>query len=220
MPIGELLIEQRKLSASDLERALDRQRREGKRLVSLLIASGALDFDTGSRALGAQRGVPALLEKHLASRDAKLARLIPAESGRAWGALPVGRASNGSLIVAARDPSALLKSQVVEVTRMTVTIVIAPATRLEELIAKEYGSAPVGELRAVARNCPLAAASFVTRSSSRLVSASRTLSGSSALMSGIGGAIDGGGLVIGLGAGGSSSSESTLTSNSSSGAGP
>jgi hypothetical protein len=141
MRIGELLVEQRKLSPADLEQALEVQPGHGRRLISLLIATGQLDFDTGSRALGEQRGFPALLMKHLAARDPMLAKLIPAELGRAWGALPIGRATNGNLIIGARDPSPQLKTRLAEATRSNVTLVIAPAARIDLLLAEEYGSA-------------------------------------------------------------------------------
>jgi hypothetical protein len=141
MRIGEMLIEQRKLRSPDLTRALEEHIRTGRRVVSVLIAHGAIDFDTGSRALGEQKRCPALLEKHLAGRDHKLAALLPAELGRSAQALPVGRASNGTLIVAARDPSTALHAQIAQATRGQVTLVIAPAARLDELILDAYGPA-------------------------------------------------------------------------------
>ena len=61
---------------SDLARALDDQASTGRRLCSLLIAHGALDFDDAARALGEQRGCPCALAKHLANRDASLTSLI------------------------------------------------------------------------------------------------------------------------------------------------
>jgi hypothetical protein len=145
MPIGELLIERRLLPASELTRLLDEQQRNRQRIISLVIEHGLLDFDTAARALGEFRGFPALLEKHIAARDPRLAALVPAESGRTWCALPIGRTSSGALIVAARDPNAQLQAALAQATRLPVTIGIVPATRIEALVAQVYGAAPAGE---------------------------------------------------------------------------
>ena len=85
MRIGELLLERRALRPSELALALEEQARSGRRLCSLLISRGAIEFDDGARALGDQQGVPCALAKHLANRDPAVAGLIPAELGRASG---------------------------------------------------------------------------------------------------------------------------------------
>jgi hypothetical protein len=142
--IGDLLQEKGLVRASDLAAALDEQAREGRRLCSLLITRGALDFDAGARALGEQLGVPCALSKHLANRDTSLVGLIPADFGRASNALPIGRTSGGALIVAARDPAPALRTALERLVG-AVTLVVAPATRLEHLIAAAYGRAATEE---------------------------------------------------------------------------
>ncbi|HET9993100.1 MAG TPA: hypothetical protein VFQ65_31410, partial [Kofleriaceae bacterium] len=132
------------MRASDIVRALDEQPRSGRRLCSLLVTHGVLDFDDAARALGEQRGSPCALAKHLENRDAALTALIPAELGRASNVLPIGRTSNGTLIVAARDPAPALRATL-EKLLGAVTLVITPATRLEQLIASSYGAAPNDE---------------------------------------------------------------------------
>jgi len=130
--------------ASDLAAALDEQAREGRRLCSLLITRGVLDFDAGARALGDQLGVPCALSKHLANRDTSLAALIPSDFGRASNALPLGRTSGGALIVAARDPAPALRTALERLVG-AITLVVAPATQLEHLIAVSYGRAATEE---------------------------------------------------------------------------
>jgi Type II secretion system (T2SS), protein E, N-terminal domain len=137
--IGDLLREKGLVRASDLAAAVEAQAREGRRLCSMLITRGALDFDEGARVLGEQRGVPCALSKHLANRDIALAALLPADFGRASNALPIGRTSGGALIVAARDPAPALRASLEKLLGADVTLVIAPATRLEHLIAAAYG---------------------------------------------------------------------------------
>ncbi len=145
MRIGELLVGQRKLRPEDLTRALA-DKPADKRLVSYLIAKGLVDFDDASRALGEQKQVACALAKHLAGRDPALATLIPAELGRSSCALPIGRSSKGSLIVCVRDPSPALRRALEQAIRGDILIVIAPASRLEQLVAQTYGSPAVDEL--------------------------------------------------------------------------
>lgn len=145
MRIGELLVEQRKLRQSDLARALA-EKPADKRLCSFLIARGLVDFDDASRALGEQQGVPCALAKHLAGRDERLANVIPAELGRESCALPIGRTSQGAVIVCVRDPSASLLAALQQATSAAIMMVIAPANRLEHLVLSAYGAAPTDEL--------------------------------------------------------------------------
>lgn len=140
--IGELLLERRALRPSELALALDEQARSGRRLCSLLITRGAIEFDDGARALGDQKGVPCALAKHLSNRDTTVAGLISAELGRASGALPIGRTTGGALIVAVRDPAPGLLATLQVATEAEIMMVVTPATRLEHLIAAQYGASP------------------------------------------------------------------------------
>jgi hypothetical protein len=145
MRIGELLLGQKKVRQSELARCVEEKASQpGRRLVSLLIRSGALEFDDGSRALGEQHGMPCVLAKHLAGRDPELTKLIPNELARALCALPIGR-TKGALIVCVRDPGAQLKSQLETTVHGEVMLVISPAMRLEGLISDVYGPAPADE---------------------------------------------------------------------------
>ncbi|HTR52703.1 MAG TPA: hypothetical protein VMJ10_18440 [Kofleriaceae bacterium] len=145
MRIGGMLIEQGEIQPPQLARVLEDQRRDPRRLISLLIDNDVVPFDVGSRVLGEQRRVPCLLTKHLQARSAKVAQLIPAELGRTWGAIPVGRTSTGTLIVAARDPSAQLLGVLTQAAACKVAVVIAPASKVDALIAEEYGPPPADE---------------------------------------------------------------------------
>ncbi len=140
MRIGELLLERGTLRAGDIDRALEEQTRDGRRLCSILISRGALEFDDGARALADQRGVPCALAKHLGNRDAGLAGTISPELGRSACALPIGRTSAGTLIVAVRDPDPALHTALRRAVGEDVLMVVTPATRLEHLIAAAYGA--------------------------------------------------------------------------------
>ena len=144
MRIGELLVEHKKLRRGDLDRAIAEQKSD-RRLASFLIARGLIEFDDASRALGELKGVPCALAKHLAGRDPALAKLIPAELGRAAGALPIGRTSGGALIVCVRDPAPALLATLQSAAKAEVLMVIAPQQRLEHLIQTAYGDASEDE---------------------------------------------------------------------------
>ncbi|HUJ61113.1 MAG TPA: hypothetical protein VLX92_21565 [Kofleriaceae bacterium] len=139
MRIGELLLGQKKLTANELARAIEEQpTAQPRRLVSLLIELGLVDFDDGSRALGEQHGVPGALLRHLAQRDPRLVKFLPAASARARCALPIGRTSRGALIVCVRDPSPELANELREAIHSDVLVAVAPASRLEQLVAEAY----------------------------------------------------------------------------------
>jgi len=142
--IGDLLLAKGLVRASDLARAVADQPGSGKRLCSLLVAQGALEYDDAARTLGEQRGFPCALAKHLANRDTAVLSLISAELGRVSHVLPIGRTSNGTLIVAARDPAPALRATL-EKQLGAVTLVITPATRLEQLVSAAYGDSPHDE---------------------------------------------------------------------------
>lgn len=144
MRIGELLVEQRKLRQSDLTRALA-EATPGKRLCSILIKRGLVDYDDAARALGEQKGVPCALAKHIAGRDPKLASLIPAELGRSSFALPIGKSSRGEIVVCVRDPAPALLATLERAIGKKVTMVITPAARLDDLLLESYGDSPVEE---------------------------------------------------------------------------
>jgi hypothetical protein len=142
--IGDLLLAKGLVRASDLARAVAEQPGSGRRLCSILIIHGALDFDDAARALGEQRGSPCALAKHLANRDESLTSLISAELGRVSNVLPIGRTSSGTMIVAARDPAPALRATL-EKLLGPVTLVITPASRLDQMISAAYGAAPHDE---------------------------------------------------------------------------
>src|SRR5262245_44619972 len=125
MRIGELLVEQRKLSPSDLTRALAEHPND-TRLCSFLITRGLVELDDATRALGAQQRVACALAKHLAGRDPELAKLIPIELGRSSCVLPIGRTSKGSVIVCVRDPSSAVMTALTQAIPGDVMMVIAP----------------------------------------------------------------------------------------------
>ncbi len=139
MRIGELLVQQGKLTERELARALDEQPHTKRRLCSMLIVRGLLPFDDAARALSAQHRVPCALAKHLDHRNLDVVSLLPADVARACSALPIGRTRAGALVVCVRDPSAELAATLARAVTGEVMMVVAPALRVEPLVAAAYG---------------------------------------------------------------------------------
>jgi hypothetical protein len=139
--IGEILLT-RGVEAMALARALSDRPMTRHRLCSLLISRGLLEFDEASRALAEQHGVPGVLGKHLDGRDREVARLLPPRLAMELCALPIGRGRGGELIVCTRDPSEQLRAALAPVLGRNFVLAVAPATRLEELVAETYSTMP------------------------------------------------------------------------------
>jgi hypothetical protein len=145
MRIGEILVAAGQLKKDDLARIVMEQPRTGRRLVSLLVGRGVLDFDIASRALGEQKGVPCALAKHLEHRDTELVGALPGALARSCCALPITKTRSGALIVCVRDPSPELLQALREATGLEIVMIIAPATRLQSLVDEVYGAVPTDE---------------------------------------------------------------------------
>ncbi|HEY4057090.1 MAG TPA: hypothetical protein VGM39_10805 [Kofleriaceae bacterium] len=137
--IGEILLKRGWIGAELLERALAKQAASGMRTCSFLIACGAIDADTASRALGEQHGVLAVLQRHLERRDRSLAKLLPADTAQLYTALPIGRMASGEIIVCLRDPKPELRGVLMRAMKEKVVLAVAPATQLDALVVEEYG---------------------------------------------------------------------------------
>ncbi len=143
--IGEILVANGWIETSILQRALVKQRETGARLCSLLVASGVIDADDASRALGEQHGVAAVLQRHIDRRDRSLTDLLSAALARACVALPIGRMGNGDVIVCVRDPSPALATQLARAMKEPICLAVAPAHQLEQLVLETYGADDANE---------------------------------------------------------------------------
>ena len=142
MRVGEILLEHGWVNETALARALrDQQQRAGAgdRLCSLLVERGQLDPDHAALALAEQHAVAAVLRRHLDNRDHELAAMLAAEVARTHGALPIGRVSNGDLVVCVRDPSPDLARTIASWIGSPVVIAVTAACLVEKLIDETYG---------------------------------------------------------------------------------
>ena len=108
LPIGELLLSQRRISAADLEKALSFQAQFGGRLGSILVRIGALSEDTLLPALASQLGFSLLGAEELPAHPGDIANAletsgIPSDWFIDQKAV-VWEGADGAMHCAARDP--------------------------------------------------------------------------------------------------------------------
>jgi hypothetical protein len=102
-PLGALLSEAGLLDPGEVDFALARARREGKRLGEILIEYGLVSSTDVIRVVAAQRGLPFFDIGNLAV-DPAAARLLPIDFARSLRTLPIGFV-RGLPVVAMSDPS-------------------------------------------------------------------------------------------------------------------
>ncbi|MGE0546233.1 MAG: hypothetical protein AB7O24_12315 [Kofleriaceae bacterium] len=138
--IGEILLARGFVTQAQLDTALADQR-PGQRLCSLLIQRGQLDKDHAAQALGEQHGVAAVTSRHLEGRDRQLANRLPAALGRTRAMLPIGKASDGSLIVCVRDPSDKIRAELWRaLPDERIVLAVAAACVIEGLVGLVYAT--------------------------------------------------------------------------------
>lgn len=141
--LGELLIERRLITPSQLSDALTLQRRNGMRLGAALVARGHLDETQLVGALGALLGVPVVDLGHI-EPDPEAVRRVRKAFASEHDLFPFRiRRERGRtvLTVAMSDP---LNYRVVDelgfVTNTAIETVLARATDIDTLIRKHYGA--------------------------------------------------------------------------------
>ncbi len=100
--LGELLLENRLVSAPQLERALEAQGRTGERLGEALIRLGYLTEREFTRMLGKQQNIE-VHEVDPARIDLAALRKLPREAAVAHGVLPIAMLKDDTLLVASPD---------------------------------------------------------------------------------------------------------------------
>ena len=138
MRIGEILFRRGWIDWEPLVLAIGDHRRSGLRLCSYLVARRTISFDQASVALGEQRGVPAVLHRHLVRRDRGVVPLLPVALARKHVALPIGRMSNGALIICTRDPSPRIAAELRHAVAGELVLAVTPARAIERLVAQAY----------------------------------------------------------------------------------
>jgi len=122
--LGDLLIEHKLISQSQLQAALDEQKKSGRRLGRVLIANGYVDEDAMLQVLSEQMRIP-YVDLSMFELNPKLVHLLPETDARRHRAL-VLKENPDSLLVAMGDPMDIFAyDSLVKILQQPVELAIA-----------------------------------------------------------------------------------------------
>ncbi len=135
--LGTILVDAKRVSSEQVDRALAEQERTGKPLGEVLIAQRALTEDDLIQVLSDQLGI-AVLDPSAVRPERELALLLPRAVADRHNVLPIAR-ENGHLVVAMADPLDLVALDDIRIaTQSTVRPVIGRASEIERLRERTY----------------------------------------------------------------------------------
>jgi type IV pilus assembly protein PilB len=140
--LGDLLLADGLITAAQLEAALVEQKRTGERVGAALVAAGAITEDHLVQFLANQYRVSvfSLADDEI---DPAVVSLVPARIARDHEVLPIAR-TNSTLTLAMTDPTNIsVIDEVAFITGLQVLTVLAPRSRLRQLIERCYEPAPL-----------------------------------------------------------------------------
>jgi type IV pilus assembly protein PilB len=148
--VGELLLKERRLTAEQLQEALNYQRTNGRRLGFNLVRLGFVSDDELASFLSLQYGVPSI-DLPLFEIDASVIALIPGDTARKYQVVPLSR-SGATLTIAATDPTNVFAMDDIKfMTGCNVEPVVAPESAVMDAIDKYY---PAGARRTAGATAP------------------------------------------------------------------
>jgi type IV pilus assembly protein PilB len=139
--IGELLLKEKRISAEQLQEALNYQRTNGGKLGANLVKLGYVKDDEITSLLSKQYGVPSIA-LHQFEIDPAVIKLVPGETARKYQIVPLSRAG-ATLTIAMTDPTNVFAMDDVKfMTGYNVEPVVASETAVLDSIDKYYGVSP------------------------------------------------------------------------------
>jgi type IV pilus assembly protein PilB len=139
VPLGELLLREKRVTAVQLQEALDHQRLNGGRLGSSLVSLGILAEEDVTAAISRQVGVPSI-NLHDVDLDPAVVRLVSAESAVRYRVIPVARFGT-TMTLAMADPTNVFAIDDIKfMTGLHVEPVVASDTAIQETIARWFSS--------------------------------------------------------------------------------
>ena len=140
--IGELLLKEKRISAEQLQEALNYQRTNGGKLGANLVKLGYVKDEEITALLSKQYGVPSIALNQF-EIDQAVIKLVPAETARKYQIVPLSRAG-ATLTIAMTDPTNVFAMDDVKfMTGYNVEPVVASETGVAEAIEKYYAGSPV-----------------------------------------------------------------------------
>ncbi|MDP3123457.1 MAG: ATPase, T2SS/T4P/T4SS family, partial [Thiobacillus sp.] len=103
--LGDLLVEQKVISAADLDIALAAQKKSGRRLGRIIVESGLAGENDIAQALARQLNLP-FIDLRKFNPEASVLQLLPEAQARRFRAMPLAR-RDGSIFVGMADPTDL-----------------------------------------------------------------------------------------------------------------
>ncbi len=103
--LGDLLVEQKVISAADLEIALAAQKKSGRRLGRIIVESGLAGENDIAQALARQLAIP-FVDLRKFNPDPSILQLLAETQARRFRAIPLGR-RDGDIFVGMADPTDL-----------------------------------------------------------------------------------------------------------------
>ena len=136
--LGELLVRENVISAGELRKAQDEQRKEGGRLGSSLVKLGMIEESELTSFLSKQYGVPAInLAEFEIEKD--VINLVPREVAEKHSLVPFNR-SGSTISVAMSDPSNIFAIDDIKfITGYNVEVMVASEQAIRDSIERYYG---------------------------------------------------------------------------------
>ena len=142
--IGELLLKEKRISAEQLQEALNYQRTNGGKLGANLVKLGYVKDEEITALLSKQYGVPSIALAQF-EIDPAVIKLVPAETARKYQIVPLSRAG-ATLTIAMTDPTNVFAMDDVKfMTGYNVEPVVASETAVLDSIDKYYGAGGASE---------------------------------------------------------------------------
>lgn len=138
--LGELLVREKLINASQLSKACDEQKKHGGRLGTHLTKLGLIQESELTEFLSKQYGVPSINLNEFEIEE-EIIKLIPKEVCEKHMIIPVNKAG-ANLIVAMSDPSNIFAVDDVKfLTGYNIEVVVASEQAIKEAVAKYYEGA-------------------------------------------------------------------------------
>ena len=145
IPIGQLLVEENIISASQLELALEEQKRSKKRLGEVISLLGFASERDVLKTLAKRLNVE-YVETPVFIVEAEAVRLVPETLARRYNILPI-YIRTGYLTIATNDPLNFTCLEDVEmVTGMDIRTVLSPVSEIERAISRIYSKRSSDEI--------------------------------------------------------------------------
>ncbi len=137
--IGELLLKEKRISAEQLQEALNYQRTNGGKLGANLVKLGYVKDEEITALLSKQYGVPSIALNQF-EIDPAVIKLVPSETARKYQIVPLSRAG-ATLTIAMTDPTNVFAMDDVKfMTGYNVEPVVASEIAVADSIEKYYGA--------------------------------------------------------------------------------